>query len=226
MIPWKELHRATLPGADLPLVLAQRGDEFVIRLGAIALMSSRAHGSEEVLAERACKEIAGRAEVRVLIGGLGMGFTLAAALAALPASAKVVVVELVPAIVEWNRGPLAELAGRPLDDARVRVRQGDVAAAMHDANSTFDAVLLDVDNGPEGLTRAENERLYSVQGVRAAWRALRPGGVLAVWSVAPDVEFTRRLVATGFAVEQIPVRARAGKGARHVLWFARRAGRA
>ena len=225
MIPWQELHRANVPGAEMPLVLAQRGDEFVIRVGAVALMSSRAHGSEEVLAERACAEVARRADVRVLVGGLGMGFTLAAALAALPAHAKVVVVELVPAIVEWNRGPLASLAGRPLDDARVTVRLGDVSAAVNDANSTFDAVLLDVDNGPNGLTRASNEKLYSSQGLRAAWRALRPGGVLAVWSVAPDDSFTRRLAETGFAVEQVPVRARAGKGTRHVLWFARRPGR-
>jgi spermidine synthase len=225
MIPWTELGRATVPGHDKALVLARRDDEFVIRVGPTPLMSSRMHDSEDTLAAGACARLAPAARTRVLVGGLGMGFTLAAALRALPANAEVVVAELVPAIVAWNRGPLAALAGRPLEDARVRVHVGDVAELLRASDAAFDAVLLDVDNGPDGLTRDSNDRLYSHAGLRVAARALRPGGVLAVWSVAPDREFAQRLADTGFTVEQVPVRAHAGKGTRHVLWFARRPAR-
>jgi spermidine synthase len=225
MIPWQELRRVNVPGEDTPLTLAQRGDEFVIRLGAVTLMSSRAHGSEEVLAERAGECIAGRARARVLIGGLGMGFTLAAALKVLPRSAEVVVAELVPAIVEWNRGPLAELAGRPLDDARVSVREGDVADLLRESDAAFDAILLDVDNGPDGLTRPKNRQLYEGVGLEAAFRALRDDGVLGVWSVAPDPAFTRRLNAQGFDTQAQVARARHMKGGRHTLWLARRPAR-
>ena len=222
MIPWQELRRVNVPGEDMPLVLAQRGDEFVIRLGAVALMSNRAHGSEEALAERACARLAGRVNVRVLIGGLGMGFTLAAALRVLPSSAQVVVAELVPAVVEWNRGLLAGLAGRPLDDARVSVHEGDVADVLRDSKAAFDAILLDVDNGPDGLTRSSNQHLYEASGLDAAHRALRDDGILAVWSVAPDVAFTQRLLAHGFDAEVQVARARHTKGGRHTLWLARR----
>jgi len=225
MIPWTELDRATVPGEARPLVLARRAEEFVIRVGHTPLMSSRMHDSEDALATQACERLASPADARVLVGGLGMGFTLAAALKSLPASARVVVAELVPAIVEWNRGPLAELAGRPLDDARVTVQVGDVAELLSASNAAFDAILLDVDNGPTGLTRSSNDQLYSQTGLRTVTRALRPGGVLAVWSVAPDERFTRRLADAGFAVEEVPVHAHAGKGSRHVLWFARRPAR-
>jgi spermidine synthase len=226
MIPWTELDRAAVPGEARPLVLARRGEEFVIRVGHTPLMSSRMHDSEDALATQACERLASTEDARVLVGGLGMGFTLAAALTALPASARVEVAELVPAIVEWNRGPLAALAGRPLEDARVTVRVSDVAEVLAASDAAYDAILLDVDNGPAGLTRSSNDRLYSEAGLRAAARALRPGGVLAVWSVAPDERFAHRLADAGFAVEQVPVRAHAGKGARHVLWFARRPARA
>ena len=226
MIPWQELRRVNVPGQHTPLVLAQRGDEFVIRLGAVALMSNRAHGSEEALAERACARLAGRANVRVLIGGLGMGFTLAAALRVLPPTAEVVVAELVPAIVEWNRGLLASLAGRPLDDARVSVLECDVAHVLRDSRAAFDAILLDVDNGPDGLTRASNQHLYEASGLDAAYRALRDDGILGVWSVAPDVAFTQRLLAQGFAAEVQVARARRTQGGRHTLWLARRPARA
>ena len=219
MIPWKELGRASIPGETAPLILAQRDTEYVIRIGAHALMSSRAHGSEEALAELACARIAARANARVLIGGLGMGFTLAAALGTLPGTAQVVVAELMPAVIEWNRGPLAHLANNPLEDVRVTVHEGDVAAVIANERPAFDAILLDVDNGPNGLTRASNDGLYSAAGLTAALRALRVGGVLGVWSVAPDDEFTRRLGRAGFDVEEEVVRARRTKGGRHMLWL-------
>jgi spermidine synthase len=227
MIPWRQLGSTALPGEQLPMVLYQRDTEFVIRVGAVALMSSAAHGSEEALAELACARVAERDGARVLVGGLGMGFTLAAALARLGPSARVEVAELVPAVVVWNRGPLAHLAGRPLEDARVSVVEGDVADRVRGARAAFDAILLDVDNGPDAFTVEANRWLYSAAGLAALYAALRPGGVLGVWSVAPDHEFTRRLGQAGFAVEEHVVRARRGKGGRHVLWLAeRRAGRA
>lgn len=224
MIPWQELGRATVPGETAPLVLARRDTEYVIRIGAHALMSSLAHGSEEALAELACARIADRNEPRVLVGGLGMGFTLAAALRGLVPGAGVVVAELIPAVIEWNRGPLAPLAGRPLEDPRVAVCEGDVADMIARDPAAFDAVLLDVDNGPNGLTRASNDRLYSPAGLGATLRALRDGGVLGVWSVAPDHAFTRRLEAAGFAVDEEIVRARRTRGGRHTLWLATRPG--
>jgi spermidine synthase len=225
MIPWQEIDRATVPAQAAPLVLWRHGDEFVIRIGTLALMSSATHGSEEVLAEIACRRIAGRAGARVLVGGLGMGFTLAAALRELPAAASVTVAELVPALVRWNRGPLAHLAGRPLDDARVSVREADVVESIRGGEAAFDAILLDVDNGPGGLTRASNHWLYSSVGLAAASRALRGEGILGVWSVAPDRAFARRLADAGFLVEETTVRARRNRGGRHVLWLATRPAR-
>ena len=225
MIPWRELSRTTVPGEAAPLVLSQRDTEFVIRIGPHTLMSSTAHGSEEALAERVCKRIAGRTAASCLVGGLGMGFTLAAALRQLEPTARVTVAELVPAVVEWNRGPLAHLAQRPLEDARVSVHAGDVADMIRVNEAAFDGILLDVDNGPNGLTHASNDWLYSAAGLRAVFRALRDEGVLGVWSVAPDREFTRRLVAIGFAVEEEVARARRTRGGRHTLWLATRPGR-
>lgn len=225
MIPWEKLGSASLPGEKLPMMLYRRDTEFVIRVGTVALMSSAAHGSEEALAELACSRVAGRAGARVLVGGLGMGFTLAAALRGLAADARVEVAELVPAVVEWNRGPLAHLAGRPLEDARVSVWEGDVAERIRGARDSFDAILLDVDNGPDAFTVEGNGRLYSPAGLRANFAALRNGGVLGVWSVAPDREFTRRLMQAGFEAEEQVVRARRGKGGRHTLWLATRRGR-
>ena len=222
MIPWRRLGETALPGETQPMVLWQRDREFVIRVGAVALMSSTAHGSEEALAELACARLAGRAEARVLVGGLGMGFTLAAALAHLGPGARVEVAELVPAVVAWNRGPLAHLAGEPLADPRVHVWEGDVAARVRAARGEFDAILLDVDNGPDAFTVAANARLYAPAGLAALHAALRPGGVLGVWSVAPDPEFTRRLGQAGFVAEEHVVRARRGRGGRHTLWLAAR----
>ena len=224
MIPWRQLGSATLAGETRPLGLFQRDTEFVIRVGPLALMSSAAHGSEEALAEAACARLAGRANPRVLVGGLGMGFTLAAALRSLPAGARVEVAELVDAVVEWNRGPLAHLAGRPLEDPRASVHAGDVAERIRGERAAFDAILLDVDNGPGALTVATNDRLYSDAGLRAAFAALRAGGVLSVWSVQPDRAFTDRLARAGFTVEEQVVRARRDKGGRHTLWLATRPG--
>ena len=220
MIPWVCLDTATIPdGGELRLM--RRGAELSIMSGAIELMNSRLSGSEKALADLTVARLAGRMKPRVLIGGLGMGFTLRAALAALPSDAEVVVAELVPAVVAWARGPMAGLFEGCLDDPRVTVREADVAEVMGKARAAFDAILLDVDNGPGGLNRDANDQLYSAGGLSAAKRALRPGGVLAVWSAGPDHGFTRRLQGAGYAADQVPVRATGGKrGARHVIWLA------
>ncbi len=184
------------------------------------LMNSRMSGSEEVLATATCERLAGRKAPHLLIGGYGMGFTLRAALAVLGPDARVTVAELVPEIIDWARGPMTELAAGCLDDPRVTVVQDDVSTLIETGQGRYDAILLDVDNGPDGLTRASNGRLYSGRGLDDAWRALTPGGILAVWSAAPDPKFARRFGSSGFAVEEIVVRARSnGKGPRHVIWF-------
>ncbi|MEO8758413.1 MAG: hypothetical protein ABI398_11770 [Devosia sp.] len=221
MIPWVELDRAKVPeGGELRLL--QRGAEFSIMAGPIVLMNSRISGSEEQLAELSLQRIRTHARPRLLIGGLGMGFTLRAALAA-RADVEIVIAELVPPIVAWARGPLAELFAGSLDDPRVKVELADVGALIRAARGGYDAILLDVDNGPEALTRDGNEGLYALAGLRAAYTALRPGGVLAVWSAHPSPEFTKRVARSGFAVEEIKLRAR-GKsgGSRHTIWMARR----
>ncbi len=185
-------------------------------------MNTRVHGSEIALAERACARIAARPSPRLLIGGLGMGFTLAAALRSLDGSAEVVVAELVPEVVDWNRELVGEPSGHPLRDPRTTVHIGDVAECLRQPGSKFDAILMDVDNGPEGLIRAENDWLYGAAGLAAAKAALRSCGELAIWSAGPDERFTKRLRAAGFDVETEVVRPhRSGKGAKHVLWFAR-----
>jgi spermidine synthase len=226
MNPWILLDTVEVPGDGGELRLLQRGAEFSIRSGRHELMNSRIHGSEEALANIACARIRARARPRLLIGGLGMGFTLRAALDLLAAEARVVVAELVPAVVAWNRGPLAGLSDHSLADARVSIREADVANVIRSERSAYDAILLDVDNGPEALTRRGNERLYDLAGLRAAQAALRAGGVLAVWSAGPDKNFTRRLRKVGFDVDEIGVRARGTRGgARHVIWIAARSGR-
>jgi spermidine synthase len=223
MTPWILLDSAQVPGDGGELRLYQRGDEFSITIvGRGELMNSRVHGSEDALAEQTCARLVEGVKPRLLIGGLGMGFTLAAALRYLGEQAQVVVVELVPAVVAWNRGPLGECAGHPLQDPRVRVREGDVARVLMAGQQACDAVLLDVDNGPEGLTRRENDWLYSVDGLNAAYAALRPQGVLAVWSAGPDRAFLQRLRKVGFEVDEVRVRAHGSKGARHIVWFATR----
>ncbi len=217
MIPRICLDSAQVPGGG-ELRLFQRGADFSIMLGANELMNSRLSGSEEALAEQACDRIGARPGVRMLIGGLGMGFTLRAALARLEPDAEVAVAEIVPAVIAWARGPMAALHGDSLSDPRTRIFEGDVAAAITEGG--WDAILLDVDNGPDGLSRPGNDRLYGAAGLARARAALRPGGVLAVWSAAPSKAFARRLDEAGFAVDEVVARATRKGGARHVIWFA------
>jgi spermidine synthase len=214
------LATAKVPGGD-ELRLFRRDRDFMIVLDRNELMNSRMSGSEEQLATLTCERLKNRSTPRLLIGGYGMGFTLRAALAVLPATASVVVAELVPDIIAWARDPMAELTAGCLDDPRVTVVEDDVAAVIAAARGTYDAILLDVDNGPDGLTRAANDGLYSPSGLAAAKDALLRGGILAIWSAASDPAFTRRLGAAGFAVDTMQVRARSnGKGAQHVIWLA------
>ena len=223
MIPWVHLGTARVPGGDGELRLMQRGAEFAIFAGSIELMGSRRSGSEEALAALTCARLRGRARPQVLIGGLGMGFTLLAALADLGPDAAVTVAELVPEVVAWARDPLAALHGQSLSDPRVTVFEGDVGALIGAAKSRYDAILLDVDNGPEGLMRKSNDDLYDAYGLREAYDALRPGGILAVWSSAPHPAFTQRLRASGYSVEDLRVWAKGRRGgARHVIWLARK----
>jgi spermidine synthase len=225
MIRWVHLDTAQIPGGG-ELRLMQRGAEFSIMSGPIELMNSRLAGSEKALASLSCARIAGQARPRMLIGGLGMGFTPRAALAELPADAEVVVAELLPAVVAWARGPLAHIFDGCLEDRRVVVREADVAdvigaAADGAPDAAYDAILLDVDNGPGGLNREANDRIYDAEGLAAARAALRPGGVLAVWSVKPDSAFVQRLRRSGYAVEEQRTAAREnGRGARHIIWLA------
>ncbi|HTI68285.1 MAG TPA: spermidine synthase [Caulobacteraceae bacterium] len=220
MTPWIELDTATMPDGGGTLRLMRRGTEFSIMSGPIELMNSRLSGSEEALAALACARIEARPKSHVLIGGYGMGFTLRAALADLGPDARVTVAELVPAVVAWAREPMAAMTGDGLADPRTTVHLGDVGALIASGRAAYDAILLDVDNGPEGLTRRENDRLYSLAGLAAARRALKPGGVLSVWSSSPNAVFAERLAGAGYAVEEVKVRARPGKGkARHVIWI-------
>ena len=221
MIPWLQIDTARVPGADVELRLMRRGTEFSMMLGQTELMNSRLSGSEEALATLACRRIEGVKRPHLLIGGLGMGFTLRAALAMLGSEARIMVAELVPAVIAWARGPMADVFGESLNDPRASIRQADVIEVIQSHPSAFDAILLDVDNGPEGLIRRANDALYNLKGLRAIRRALRPGGVLAVWSSGPNSSFSRRLRDAGFDVNEVGVRATAKRsGAHHVIWFA------
>ncbi|MDX5330333.1 MAG: spermidine synthase [Caulobacteraceae bacterium] len=223
MKPWIHIDSAQMPDDGGELRLMRRDAEYSIMAGAIELMNSRLSGSEEALASLTWERIEGRPAPRVLIGGLGMGFTLRAALAAFPPSAEIVVGELVPAVIAWARGPLAHIFAGCLDDPRVRVIEADVGRLIGEAPDAWDAILLDVDNGPEGLTRRANDQLYDLAGLARARAALRPGGVLAVWSSRPDEGFTRRKRRSGLSTEMLRVPARkGGRGARHVIWLGRR----
>jgi spermidine synthase len=221
MKPRELLGTAQIPGGD-ELRLYKRDTDFIIALGANELMSSRSRGSEEALALMTCDRLHGDAP-HLLIGGYGMGFTLRAALARLGPKARCTVVELVPEVIEWARGPMAALTDKCLDDPRVDLIMRDVSRAIGAAEKRkYDAILLDVDNGPDGLTRAENDHIYSMHGLQEAKAALKPGGVLAIWSAHQDERFARRLKHGGFQVEEVMVRAgRNGKGARHIIWFAK-----
>lgn len=223
MIPWIELDSAEAPGGRERLRLKQRGTEFSIMLGSNELMNSRLSGSEEALATLTQERIAAIQKPRMLIGGLGMGFTLRAALNALPQDAAIETVELVPAVVRWARGPMAEIFAGSLDDPRVTIIEDDVVKVIGMARTAYDAILLDVDNGPDGLTVESNDALYAFGGLSTARAALKPGGVLAIWSQGPDARFASRLKKSGFEVEEVRVRAsRSKRGARHVIWLATR----
>ncbi len=223
MNKWERLGVATVPGGGGVMDLYKRGDELAIRVDSRELMSSRVHGSEDALAEMAWQRVTGPAPRRMLVGGLGMGFTLAAALKGAGPDDEVVVAELVPEVIEWNRGVIGPVAGHPLNDPRAKVHQGDVGEAIRADHGVWDAILLDVDNGPVGLTRPANDALYNWNGLDAARLALKKDGVLAVWSAAPDAAFGRRFTKIGFDVDEVTVRARGAKGGRkHTIWFGTR----
>jgi spermidine synthase len=221
MIPWLQIDTARVPGADVELRLMRRGAEFSMMLGHNELMNSRLSGSEGALATLACRRIEAVKRPNLLIGGLGMGFTLRAALAVLGADARITVAELVPAVIAWARGAMANIFADSLDDPRASILNADFIEVIQSHPAAFDAILLDVDNGPEGLIRKANDALYNLKGLKAIRRALRPGGVLAVWSSGPNPLFSRRLRDAGFDVDEVAVRATAKRrGARHVIWFA------
>lgn len=234
MNQWITIDSCIIPGSDTELVLSQSNDDFAIRISGVPgdLMNSRMHHSEDELARIGCSRLSAVENARILVGGLGMGFTLATVLKTVGASARVTVAELVPAVVEWNRGPLAQCAGRPIEDKRLRVHLGDVADLLKQAparqsgvnqkSEQFDAILLDVDNGPEAMTHSDNEWLYSLTGLKSIYEKLRPEGIVAIWSARANPLFTKRLKKVGFNVEECTVRARPGKGSRHTIFVAQK----
>ena len=214
---------AQIPGMDGKLELHQRGERFSIWVTGhrnLELMNNSAHGSEEALAELTCTKVVRRKDPKVLVGGMGMGYTLAAALKHLGDNAKVVLAELIPEVVEWNRTYLGDFAGHPLEDKRVEVKIGDVGRLLRAAESEYDVIMLDVDNGPQGLTTDNNNWLYSVQGLKVAKHALKDKGIFAVWSVSDEPKFTDRLGKVGFKVTREKVRTHGHKGSHHVIWVA------
>lgn len=226
MLPNILLDTADIPNSTGKLKLYQTGKLFSIWITGereMELMNSFAHGSEEALAEMACTKVARRKDPSVLIGGMGMGFTLASALKHLLPNAKVTLAELIPKVVEWNRGPLGECAGNPLKDKRVKVEIGDVGKLLRAAESAYDAILLDVDNGPEAITTSNNNWLYSFHGLTVARHALKPNGIFSVWSVRNEPKFTERLERVGFKVTVEKVRTQGHKGSHHVIWLAEKA---
>ncbi|WP_457551012.1 spermine/spermidine synthase domain-containing protein [Desulfobacula sp.] len=223
MIPWQEIDRAQVPGQKENIILQKRGQEFSIRIAGTELMNSRIHGSEDDLARLTFSCLKGKSDLRILIGGLGMGYTLSAALEQSRPETVIVVSELIPAVVRWNIEHLGHLARMPLDDPRVTVEKEDVAKIIRKQASAWDAILLDVDNGPEGLTQKANECLYSRSGLETSFLALRPGGILSIWSAKASEAFTRRLDDCGFKAKMVSVRARkSGKGSRHIIWLAQK----
>ncbi|MFT6908068.1 MAG: spermidine synthase [Oleiphilaceae bacterium] len=224
MIPWTLLGSANIPNNGGELELTQREKEFSIHLKGVRgeLMNSRVHCSELALASLGCEHIQGLENTKVLVGGLGMGFTLAAALKATSKSSQVVVAELIPEVIEWNKGPLGDCAGQPLNDHRTLVHLGDVAELFKTKKATYDAVLLDVDNGPEGFTHADNNKLYSIESLQAIQQTLHRNGVLAIWSAWHDPKFTAQLKKARFKVHTHTVRAHKGKGSRHTIYLAKK----
>ena len=218
---WTQLGEAPIPGSDKTLLLYRGKDDFSIKIsGGFELMNTRKHASEDALGSLPCKRLKQADRARVLIGGLGMGFTLAAVLKEVGPKAEVTVAELIPEVVEWNRGSLGDFSGRPLDDKRTRVHIGDVAKLLRGSRGCFDIIALDVDNGPEGLTKRANDWLYTMSGIASAQDALSPTGILAYWSADPDPAFHDRLRCCGFLVEEVNVYAHGNKGTRHTIWLA------
>jgi len=224
LIPWKLLGTAKTSRNGAELRLYQRDTEFSIKADNEELMNSKVHGSEDALAKLACERFANQTAVRTLIGGLGLGYTLRAALDELDHDAEVVVAEIVPDVVQWNKDFLGHLAGSPLEDKRVNVQVTDVAEMIKSANGDYNAIMLDVDNGPQAMTQEGNDWIYGFDGLESAYKALRPKGVLSIWSTDPDPAFTRRLVKTGFKAEEVKARARGGKkaGGHYFVWVATR----
>jgi spermidine synthase len=232
MIPWTLLGTADIPNNGGQLKLTQRQNEFSIHLKGVRgeLMNSRVHSSELALADLGCAHVQSKPNAQVLVGGLGMGFTLSAALKAVLQSADVTVAELVPEVIEWNKGPLGECANKPLLDKRTKVHLGDVADLLLAKNASqaqfnqqlYDAVLLDVDNGPEGFTHSDNNNLYSLKSLVAIRQSLELGGVLAIWSAWNDPKFTNQLKKARFKVDTKTVRAHKGKGSRHTIYLAKK----
>ncbi|NQW22093.1 MAG: hypothetical protein HQ475_01460 [SAR202 cluster bacterium] len=224
MIPWKLLGKAETSKNGSELRLYQRDTEFSIKADNQELMNSQVHGSEEVLAKLACEKISDRPEARVLIGGLGLGYTLRAALNELKADAEVIVAEIVPDVLQWNREFLGHLADHPLDDDRVTVQLTDVAQMIRAGRGRYNAIMLDVDNGPQAMMSEGNDWIYGDNGLESSFAALRPKGVLSIWSTDPDAAFTKRLRKTGFKVDEVKARARGGRkgGGHYFVWVATR----
>jgi spermidine synthase len=224
VLPWEDIDSASAPDGTR-LELRRRGREYLILAGGYDLMSSEDEGSSRALADLGCAHLEGARTARVLVGGLGMGYTLRAALDRVGPKAVVEVAELVPAVAEWNRGALGSLAGNPLADERAQLHIEDVGVRIRAARASYDAILLDVDNGPDALAHAGNEALYGRRGLAEAWTALRPGGVFGVWSFSDDARFTERLARQGFEVQVHRVKgSRKGRGRHHRIWVARRPG--
>lgn len=224
MKPLIEIGTATIPNDGGELTLLRRENEFSIRLSGTRgeLMNSRVYNSEQELSKLGCTHIKNKDDAQVLVGGLGMGYTLATALECVNAQSQVTVAELIPEVVEWNKGPLGECAGMPLLDSRCQVSLGDIAELIKKQQPSYDAILLDIDNGPDGLTQIDNDWLYSSSGLNALYKSLRPGGMLAVWSAHEDAGFMRTLKKTKFSVSARTVRARPGKGSRHTIFLAKK----
>ena len=224
MIPWTHLDTVQIPNDGGELKLSQRGDEFSIKLSGKRgeLMNSRVFNSEKVLSQLGCAHIKPHHDAHILVGGLGMGYTLAAALKAVNTDSVVTVAELVPEVVKWNEGPLGNCAGNPLQDPRTKVHMGDVKQLLTARQPSFDAILLDVDNGPKGLTHADNDWIYSEDGLKDIYDTLNPNGMLAIWSAGPDYLFSVRLKKIGFRVDTREVQARPGKGSKHTIFLAKK----
>jgi spermidine synthase len=224
MIPWTHLDTVQIPNNGGELKLSQRGDEFSIKLSGKRgeLMNSRVFNSEKVLSQLGCAHIKPHHDAHILVGGLGMGYTLSAALKAVNADSVVTVAELIPEVVKWNEGPLGHCAGKPLQDPRTKVHIGDVKELLTSRQPRFDAILLDVDNGPKGLTHSDNDWIYSEDGLKDIYDTLNPNGMLAIWSAGPDYLFSVRLKNIGFRVDTRDVQARPGKGSKHTIFLAKK----